>query len=62
MGKPAVFRKVITAIQKFKMDGARLKGAIPLINAGALKRGMVSKPEKKFMLSENIFDREEVNP
>jgi hypothetical protein len=48
-------RGVITEIQKYNLDAAKYKGAIPLINSTALKRAMISKPEKKFMVFEDDF-------
>ena len=62
MGKPEELRGVITAIQKYNLDAAKFKGAIPLINGAALRRAMAAKPEKKFMLYENIFGQAEANP
>jgi hypothetical protein len=62
MGKPEELRGVITAIQKYNLDAAKYKEAIPLINGAALRRAMAAKPEKKFMLYENIFGQTEANP
>jgi len=56
MGKPEELPGVITAIQKYNLDAAKVKGAIPLINGTELRRAMVAKPEKKLMLYENIFE------
>ena len=62
MGKPEELRGVITAIQKYTLDAAKYNGAVPLINSAALRRAMTAKPEKKFMLYENIFGQTEANP
>jgi hypothetical protein len=62
LNKPEALRGVITEIQKCNLDQARNKGAIPLINSTALKRAMISKPEKKFMVFEDDFRLAEANP
>jgi hypothetical protein len=62
MAKPEELRRVITAIPKYNLDAARYKRAVPLINSTALRRAMISKPEKKFMIFENVFEETEANP
>ena len=57
--KPATLRKVIVEVQKYNLDAAKYKGAIPLINSNSLRRALTAKPEGKFMVYENIFGQEE---
>lgn len=40
MDKPAALRKVIVEVQKYNLDAAKYKGAIPLINANSLRRAL----------------------
>ncbi len=61
MGKPGDMKKVIVEVQKYNLDATRYGGAVPLINSNILRRVMTAKPEKKFMVYENIFGQE-ANP
>jgi len=59
--KPGDLKKVIVEVQKYNLDAAKYKGAIPLINSNSLRRAMTAKPEGKFMVFENVFGQE-ANP
>ena len=59
--KPGDLKKVIVEVQKYNLDAAKYKGAIPLINSNTLRRAMTAKPEGKFMVYENVFGQE-ANP
>ncbi len=62
MEKSGDLKKVIVEVQKYNLDAAKYKGAVPLINSNILRRAMTAKPEGKFMVYENIFGRAEANP
>ncbi len=61
MGNSGDMKKVIVGVQKYNLDAPRLGGAVPLINSNILRRVLTAKPEKKFMVYENIFGQE-ANP
>ncbi len=61
MEKPGDLKKVIVDVQKYNLDASRYGGAVPLINSNILRRVLTAKPERKFMVYENIFGQE-ANP
>ncbi len=62
MEKPGDLKKVIVDVQKNNLDASRYGGTVPQINSNILRRVMTAKPEKKFMVYENIFGQAEANP
>jgi hypothetical protein len=62
MDKPEALKGVIAEIQKYNLDAAKYKGAIPLINSTALKRAVISGLEKKFVVFEDDFGPAVANP
>ncbi len=62
MEKPGDMKKVIVQVQKYNLDASRYGGGVPLINSNILRRVMTAKPEKKFMVYENVFGQAEANP
>ncbi len=61
MEKSGNMKKVIVEVQKYNLDASRYGGAVPMINSNILRRVLTTKPEKKFMVYENIFGQE-ANP
>ena len=62
MEKNGNLKKVIVDVQRYNLDASRYGGGVPLINSNILRRVMTAKPEKKFMVYENIFGPAEANP
>ncbi len=58
MEKPGDLKKIIVNVQKYNLDASRYGGAVPLINSNVLRCVLTAKPEKKFMVYENIFGQE----